>query len=107
MSPTQRSLAYLREKGYHAEVVEKYNPHTRTRKDLWGFADILAIRRHEVLAVQVTSVGNMSSRIKKIAESDLVGFVREAGIGIEVHGWRKYKKPVDRKYWRVKIEDLS
>ena len=45
-SPTQRSLEYLREQGYHPEVVEKYNSFTRRTNDLWGFVDILAIKRY-------------------------------------------------------------
>lgn len=91
MTPTQRSMAALRELGYLVEVVEKWNSFTRTRKDLWGWADLLAIRRGEVLAVQVTSTG-VSSRIKKIMDSETIGRVREAGIRIEVHGHRKNSK---------------
>ena len=91
MTPTQRSLAALRELGYLVEVVEKWNSFTRTRKDLWGWADLLAVRRGEVLAVQVTATG-VSSRIKKIMDSETIGRVREAGIRIEVHGHRKNSK---------------
>jgi len=91
MTPTQRSLKALRELGYLVEVVEKWNSFTRTRKDLWGWADLLAIKRGEVLAVQVTATG-VSSRIKKIMDSETIGRVREAGIRIEVHGHRKNSK---------------
>lgn len=101
-SPTQRSLEYLREQGYHCEIVEKWNPWRRIRQDLWGWCDILAIRRGEVLAVQVTSSG-VSSRIKKIQESDTIAHVREAGIRVEVHGHRKNSKG---KYV-MRIVDLS
>ena len=45
MTPTQRSLAALRDLGYLVEVVEKWNSFTRTRKDLWGWADLLAVER--------------------------------------------------------------
>ena len=91
MTPTQRSLAYLRSEGYLVEVVEKWNSFTRTRKDLWGWADLLAIRRGEVLAVQVTSEG-VANRVKKVMDSETIGRVREAGVRIEVHGWRKNVK---------------
>ena len=91
MTPTQRSLAALRELGYLVEVVEKWNSFTRTRKDLWGWADLLAIRRGEVLAVQVTSEG-VANRVKKIMDSETIGRVREAGVRVEVHGWRKNVK---------------
>jgi len=91
MTPTQRSLAALRELGYLVEVVEKWNSFTRTRKDLWGWADLLAIRRGEVLAVQVTSEG-VANRVKKVMDSETIGRVREAGVRVEVHGWRKNSK---------------
>jgi len=102
-SPTQRSLAYLREQGYHCEVVEKWNSFTKQRKDLWGWCDILAIRKGEVLAVQVTASA-VSDRIKKIMASDTLALVRDAGIRIEVHGWRKSAKT--NKYV-LRIEDIS
>lgn len=102
VTPTQRSLAYLREQGYHCEVVEKWNSFTKQRKDLWGWCDILAIRRGEVLAVQVTASA-VSDRIKKIMASDTLALVREAGIRIEVHGWRKNSKG----RYVQRIEDIS
>jgi hypothetical protein len=102
MTPTQRSLIYLREQGYLCEVVEKWNSFTKTRKDLWGWCDILAIRENEILAVQVTAAG-VSSRIKKIMESDTLPIVRKAGVRIEVHGWRKNVKG----RYVMRIEDLS
>ena len=91
MTPTQRSLAALRELGYLVEIVEKWNSFTRTRKDLWGWADLLAIRRGEVLAVQVTSEG-VANRVKKVMDSETIARVREAGVRVEVHGWRKNVK---------------
>ena len=102
MTPTQRSLEYLREQGYLCAIVEKWNTHARIRQDLWGWCDILAIRKGEVLAVQVTASG-VSDRIKKITASETVGPVREAGIRVEVHGWRKNSAG---KYV-MRIEDIS
>jgi hypothetical protein len=90
LSPTARSLAHLREQGYHVEVVEQ-NKRAGIKcwkVDLWGFIDLLAIRRGEVLGVQVTSATNVAARVRKITDSPLVGAVREAGIRIAVHGWK-------------------
>jgi hypothetical protein len=101
-SPTQRSLEYLRDLGYHCEVVEKWNPWTKRRADLWTWCDILAIRKGEVLAVQVTSTG-VAARIKKIQDSDTVAKVRDAGIRIEVHGWRK----ASNGRYVMRVEDIS
>lgn len=103
MTPTQRSLKALTDAGYLPVVVERWNSFAKIRQDLWGWCDILAIRKDEVLAVQVTSTNNVSARIKKIQESDTVAKVRDAGIRIEVHGHGKNSKG---KYV-MRIVDLS
>lgn len=103
-SPTVRSLAKLRKEGYVAEIVEKFNSFTKTRKDLWGIIDILAIRRDEVLGVQTTSWANVSARVKKITDSEHIGAIREAGIRVVVHGWKKNPKT---NRWEVREVDLS
>lgn len=107
MTPTQRSLALLRERGYHATVVERWNPYARIRQDLWGFADILCLKPGEILAVQTTSGSNVSGRLKKIAASPLITTVLLAGIKIVVHGWRKVGPRGKRKTWEVREEPLT
>lgn len=104
MTPTQRSLAYLRDLGYEAEVVERWNPHARIRQDLFGFVDILAVKAGETLAVQTTTGGQVAARVKKIADSPKVGVVREAGWTIHVHGWRKSAKT---RRWELRTVDVS
>jgi len=98
----QQTRKRLTESGYRVELVETYDAFIRQKKDLFGFGDFLAIKKDEVLLVQVTSRSNMSSRRKKIAESPLVGLVRDANIRIELWGFYKEKNR-----WKVKVEDLS
>jgi hypothetical protein len=102
-SPTQLSLAKLREEGYTVAVVEHWNAFARIRQDLFGFIDLLALKGKEVLAVQTTTAGNMSARVKKIGDHENVGPVREAGWTIHVHGWHQD----DKKKWHCKIKDVS
>jgi hypothetical protein len=90
-SPTQRSLQLMRDRGCLAEVVERWNPHSRTRHDLWGFVDIICLDDNQVIAVQSTSRSNMSARIRKIEEHENLAAVLRAGIQIVVHGWKKDK----------------
>lgn len=101
-SPTQRSLALMRERGYMAEVVEKWNPHARIRQDLFGIVDVLAVGE-DVVAVQTTSATNVAARIKKIENSPALPALRKCGIRIVVHGWRKGKDG----RWVVREVDLS
>jgi len=103
VTPTQRTLAELRKRGYTAAVVEKWNPHARIRQDLFGFIDVLALRGAETLAVQTTSASNMSARVRKIADADAISAVRDAGWSIVVHGWRKNSKG----RWVLREVDVS
>lgn len=90
MSPTKLTLRHLRDEGWPlVEVVERWNPHARIRQDLFGFIDVIAVRPNETIAVQTTSLANVSSRVTKIADHPNIGAVREAGWRIVVHGWAK------------------
>lgn len=90
LTPTQLTLRKLRDDGWPlVEVVEHWNPHARIRQDLFGFIDVLAVRRDETLAVQTTSAAGVSARLRKIADHPNIGAVREAGWRIVVHGWAK------------------
>jgi hypothetical protein len=89
MTPSQRTVAHLRKLGYQTANVETYNSFTKRKKDLFGVIDILAIGNGETLAVQVTSKSNMSSRIKKIEESEALPEMLRSGWRVIVHGWWK------------------
>lgn len=101
-TPTQRSLKLLRDEGYRATVVERWNPFAHIRQDLWGFIDILAIRPGETVGVQSCHYSDVSKRAEKIANHENVGAVREAGWKIVIHGWHK----VGNRY-QVRIVDVS
>lgn len=95
-TPTQRSLKHLRARGYTVAVVEKWNSHCRIRQDLWGFADLIAFNREEVVLVQTTTVKNMAARMTKIRENDVAKLWQQCSRTfptrrIEVHGWKKAK----------------
>jgi len=92
MSPTQRSLKHYRDLGYIAGVVERWIPQARKRSDLFGILDIVAVGNGETIGVQTTSASNVSARVKKIADSDAIGELREAGWRVIVQGWRKNAK---------------
>jgi hypothetical protein len=93
----------MRERGFHAEVTEHWNAFARKRFDLWGFCDVLCLGPNgERVVVQTTSASNVSARVKKIADSPLVGVLRKAGFEIWVHGWFKKKNR-----WQVREVDIS
>ena len=102
-SPTQRTLAYLRQNGYDTAIVEKWNDRLKIRQDLFGFIDVLAVGPLGTIAVQTTTKTNFAARWNKIigkgpfpdvkAENRALK-IREhllnclsADWTIEVHGW--------------------
>ena len=109
VTPTARSLKYLRDLGFHAYVVERWIPQARVRKDVAGFMDILAWRADSrmVLAVQATTGENVSHRVEKIAhglsKEDEIAFVDWKALEnlVVVHGWAKQGARGKRKVWTL------
>lgn len=109
MSPTARSLAWLRREGFLAAVVERWIPGANVRSDLWHFADLLAVRprEHTFLLVQVTSIANMSSRLAKARSRPELAVWLQANGMFEVHGWERRAGGWRLKRVGVQAEDLQ
>lgn len=103
MSPTQRSLALLRERGYLCAVVERFVrfPPPGHRVDLWGIGDILAVKPGETLLVQCTTTGT-AERVRKIAENENTLKLLLVPWKIEVWGWRKVGPRGKAKRWECR-----
>ena len=108
MSPTSRSLNWLRREGFTAGVVERWLPYANVRSDLWGFADLLACHATEgILLVQTTSLSNLSSRVTKTrARPELAAWLR-AGGRCELHGWFKRGRRWQLKRVAIQADDLQ
>ena len=93
MSPTQRTLALYREKGYSIEVVERWIMGGFVRKDYLGIIDMIAINATETIGVQ--SCGQAwSAHIKKITEEGAASarlWLSCPGRRLILVGWRKLK----------------
>jgi hypothetical protein len=90
MTPAQKSLKLLRERGGLVEKVEHWNAFARHRQDLFGFGDILHVDGDMVTIVQTTSMSNLGARLKKIRENQAAALWLESPHrSIEVHGWKK------------------
>jgi hypothetical protein len=93
-SQNQRTIALLKSRGYMCDVVESYCAFTKRKKDLFSIFDILAIGNGETIGIQITSKSNMSSRIKKISESEYLPELIKSKWRILVIGW--FKQPNGR-----------
>jgi hypothetical protein len=93
-SPTSRTLKALRSDGYQAGVCEKWNAHCRIRQDLFGFADVAAIKSDVVgtLFIQACAACDQSKRMRKLLAVPSVRVALESANRVEVWGWRKSAK---------------
>lgn len=109
LSPTARTLAECRKRGWIAQVVEQTIriPGKRTfKRDLFGVIDIVAVTPTGILGIQATSGSNVSSRINKAkAESRLIVWLR-VGARFEVWGWAKQGPRGKRKTWQLRAEEI-
>jgi hypothetical protein len=109
MSPTARSLSYLREQGYVCDVVERKIPGTFITHDFLGIFDILAVHpaQQGVLGVQTTSATNQASRRTKVQESGHLSTWLAAGNRAHIHGWAKRGVRGARKLWSVTVWEVT
>lgn len=108
-SPTSRTLKYYRDEGYTAQVVEKFITWTNRRVDLFGWIDIVAMKDGEkgLLGIQTTSLDHLTERIKKakaLPELELWLLTGNRALFI---GWRKLKKPINRRFWQPDIREIT
>ena len=109
MSPTQRTLAELRKRGYIAHIVEKWNPFAKIRQDFGGFADILAYKPEipGVLAIQTTSDSNIANRVAKSSQNSNLRAWLASGASFEVWGWGRKGKRGKRKIWTLRSVSIK
>lgn len=101
-SPTHLTLKKWRKAGYLCQVVERWNPHSKTRHDLFGFVDVLAVGNGETVGIQTTSKSHLSDRLRKVGDSEHIGLLREANWRLVVEGWAK-----EGRLWQCKEVDVS
>jgi hypothetical protein len=84
-STTERSLAWLRTRGYVTDVTEHFK--AGKKHDLFGLFDIAAIhvRFPKLVFVQTTTSSNARARMKKINASHLSPLLLQAGVRVIVH----------------------
>ena len=111
-SPTQRTLALLKNEGFTAGIVERFIKFGQFGKriDLFNIIDIIAIKPGELWGIQ--SCGQaFAEHDKTILEHENTPKWLEAGGKLQLIGWRKLKKVRGGKamHWvpRIKIYTLE
>lgn len=104
MSPTQRALKHCRDQGWHAQVVERWNPYARVRHDLFGCIDIVVLDGGPggPLGVQVTSGAHVAARMAKAQAEPRIAAWVDSPARFEVWGYRKVGPRGKRKVWELR-----
>lgn len=115
LSPTQRTLRHLKEKGRICGIVEKWNQYAGPcgrRQDLFGFIDIIALDPEKGI-VAIQSCGQaFSEHYKKIVDTEctenVIAWLNSGG-KIELWGWRKLKlkKGGKAERWFPRIQEIT
>jgi hypothetical protein len=113
---TQRSLSYLRKRGWQVAIVEKWIPARGNMKfgrriDVWGFGDLLACRGGDQIAlIQCFPAARWNDHVEKLKLPEIASAVewwKGAGGLVFLHGWVKRNKGGirgARKEWQLREE---
>lgn len=110
MTPSARSKRWLEEHGYKSWTVECYIHQVRRRIDCFNFFDIIAMPAKPLngpgscplLAVQATSLTNVSHRMAKLAAEPNLALWLQHGHLCVIHGWGLGGKRGKRKTYRLR-----
>lgn len=115
ISPTSRTLSYIRSQGWVADIVERYLAHAGKfgqRKDMFGFGDIVAMGEGSIIAIQ--SCGqSFAAHDKKIRLDEQVApnalLWLESGGRLLLIGWRKILKKRGGKLrvWSPRVREYT
>jgi len=114
MSPTQRTLKLLKEKGFKAAPVERwlrYAGKFGKRQDMFGIIDVVAITPDITLGIQCCS-GSTAEHYRKITEEknqETYDWLSNPSRSLEIWAWRKLlkKRGGKAKVWKPKITKIT
>lgn len=106
MSPTQRTLAECKRRGFTVQVVERFCIYSKRRVDLFGVIDIVALTPNGILGIQACAGASHAARRTKIQAEPRAAEWTKAGGLLEVWSWAKRGGVGKRKVWTLREEKV-
>lgn len=115
MTPVQRTIRELKNRGMTCAIVEKWNAFAGQhgkRQDLFGIIDILALDpQRGVVGVQVCGQ-DFSQHYDKITcekAQETLDWLQTPGTKLEIWGWRKVKlhRGGKQMVWKPRIQEIT
>lgn len=113
LSPTQRTLRELRQRGCICGIVERFNSYVGKfgiRQDLFGFIDLIALDPDRgIVGVQCCARSGHAAHRTKILENDIAPEWIKSGGSIEIWSWgkQKLKRGGKAMRWTPKVEIIN
>lgn len=105
MTPTARTLAECRRRGWLVQNVEQTIriPGGRTfKRDLFGVIDLVCVTPSGILGIQATGGGHNAARRDKILAEPRAKCWLEAGASLSIWNWEKQGARGKRKTWTLR-----
>jgi hypothetical protein len=106
-SPTQRTLAECKRRGYVVQVVERWCQYSRRRIDLLGGIDIVALTPAGILGIQACAGASHAARRSKLLAEPRLHAWLAAGGKLAVWSWSKRGARGKRKLWTLREDELA
>src|SRR5882762_8657466 len=98
----QRSKRLLEKQGFKVAIVERWNQYAHIRQDLYGVADLIALKedRNGTTYVQCTGE-DMQIHLEKILSNTVMPTLLRSGNSFFLWAWRKRGARGKRKLWEL------
>lgn len=109
MSPSARTIAECRKRGWTIQCVEQTIriPGGRTfKRDLFGVLDLVALTGAGILGIQATGGGNNSHRRAKILAEPRARLWLLNGARLAIWNWEKQGARGKRKTWQLREVEI-
>jgi len=106
MSPTERTLDWLREHGYMVARCEHWNHFAKCRQDLWGIVDVWAVNEDRDVLIQTTVGSHHAERVQKAMACPAMPLLLLRH-SFEVWTWEKQGPRGTRKKWTLRVTALT
>ena len=87
----KKTIEYFKNQGYVIDKVDCWNAYTNKTKDLFSVFDMIAVRKGEVVFIQICG-RDFQPHVRKMQASRVVSLLSEMeNITVMLIGWRKLK----------------
>lgn len=95
ITPMQRTLSLLRDRGWTCAKTETWNPFAGIRQDLFGFLDVLCLGDYDdkpsIIGVQVGTGDDRMKHLRKMEDEPRFHQFKRCGGIMLLISWRKLK----------------